>query len=224
MNMCHSRVIWITLWFTSMVGVGAGCGDQDSSPVPQPVPDFIRESTPGLKQTDKLVLGLPGAVAGSGQVHLTDQATGRRVSAPSAAAGSFNLVIIIDQTKTPQLVIQFENADGVSEPVSLATRQLTYGPTLGPSKGGLAQAPDAKGNVLVSNDGGAGNPLLVDASPNMTLILTVVSSGLVTSSTTDSQGRFSATVKAASGDTLGLLLVDPQDQGATSDFITASVP
>ena len=89
MNLSKTHVVSLCLGL-----VLAACGDdQVSSPVPQPVPDFVRQSTPGLTQSKKLVLGLPGAVAGKGKVHLTDKATGTKVVGDSAAAGSFALVI-----------------------------------------------------------------------------------------------------------------------------------
>jgi hypothetical protein len=220
MNFTKAHIVSLCLGL-----VLAACGDdQGSSPVPQPVPDFVRQSTPGLTQSKKLVLGLPGAVAGKGKVHLTDKATGTKVVGDSAAAGSFALVIAIDATKTNELQLQYENEDGLSDPISLATRQLTYGPALGQTKGSLVKPSGTPGEVEINNDGGAGNPLLLDASPDMTLIVTVVSTAQVVSTPTDSTGRFSVKVNAGSGDAIQLLLVDPADPGSSSDFVVVTVP
>jgi hypothetical protein len=216
------RRLAVTLWI--VVGTWS-CGDMGSSPVPQPIPDFVRLSTPALKQTKQLVVGLPGAVDGEGKVHLGDKATGRKVSAASPAAGSFALAITIDPTKTKELELRFENEDGLSDPVTLPTTRLTYGPTLSAVHGpGLVSAPDSKGEALVDNDAGAGNPPLVDATPDMNLIVTNFDTGAVKSTKTDNKGLFSVRIPAAKGDLLQILLVDPTDPGSTSDFITATVP
>jgi hypothetical protein len=204
--------------------LGACGDDQGSLPVPQPVPDFIRQSTPGLTQSKQLVLGLPGAVAGEGKVHLTDKVTGTKVVGDSAASGSFTLVIAIDATKPQELQVQYENEDGLSDPIPLNTRQLHFGPTLGQAKAGLVQSTGTSGEVAINNDGGAGNPLLLVASPDMTLIVTVESTAQVVTTPTDGTGRFSVKVKAGSGDAIQLLLVDPAEPDSSSDFVTVTAP
>jgi hypothetical protein len=214
----------LTLTLTLILISVAACGleDQVSSPVPQPVPGLVRQSSPALTQTEKLVLGLPKAVAGEGKVHLTDRTSGRKVVADSTAEGTFSMVIEVDP-KQDNLELQFENEDGLSDPVSISLRTLGDGPSLGQPKDGLV-LPTNGPTVQVSNDAGHGTPLLLDATPDMIVIVTVTKTGQVVTSTTDSTGRFSVTVEAASGDWIQILLVDPQDPGTTSDFVTVQVP
>src|SRR5512137_468560 len=100
----------------------AGCGDLVISPVPQPVPFYIRQSTPMDVDTSnkRLVIGLPKAVAGAGKVHVTDRTSGNSVVVPATATGSFSAVLAVGDG--PSLEASYESQDGVSEPVSLAVR------------------------------------------------------------------------------------------------------
>ena len=193
-----------------------------SSPVPQPVPGQIRISSPALTSAKVLVVGLTKAVSGVGTVHLRDLKTGATASAKSAASGTFSLVITAGPDR--QLEAWFETADGNSDPVSLSLRSLSYGPALGQPGTGLVSTPDAQGKVTVANDGGAGKPLLLTATPNMVLVLSNSSTAEVTTTTTDKDGRFSKKLSGAKGDQIQLLLVDPGDQASTSDFVTVAVP
>ena len=198
------------------------CGDGVSSPVPQPVPGQIRVSSPAVTRKTVLVVGLPSAVSGQGTVHVRDRTSGVTASAASTAAGSFSAVIVIGSKH--ELEAWFETADGTSDVVSLSLRALSYGLTLGQPKAGVVSTPDAGGKVTVSNDGGAGKPLLMSATPNKVLVVSNANTGEVVSTTTDKDGRFSAKLAGAKGESIQLLLVDPADQASTSDFVTITVP
>jgi hypothetical protein len=209
-------------FLATLSACACGLEDQESSPVPQPVPGLVRQSSPALTQSQKLVLGLPKAVAGEGKVHLTDRISGRKVVGISTAEGTFSLVIEVDP-KDDALELQYENEDGLSDPVLISLRALGDGPALGQPKDGLV-LPTNGPEVQVSNDAGHGNPLLLEATPNVMVIVTVTKTGQVVTSTTDSTGRFSVQIEATSGDWIQILLVDPQDPGSTSDFVTVQVP
>jgi hypothetical protein len=202
--------------------VVAGCGLEESSPVPQPLPGYLRRSTPS-SLVSTLVVGLPGAVAGAGKVALRELGAASPVVVQSAAAGSFSAVLPVGRT-TP-LEIRYETADGASSWVALAPPQLSYGPVLMGSRGpGVVSAPDAAGNVTVTNDAGAGQPALVSASPDSDLLVANATRGSVVSSRTDAKGLFRVQLQGATGDEIQLLLVDAQDSAATSDYLSFTVP
>ena len=193
-----------------------------SSPVPQPVPGQFRLSSPGATSSQTLVVGLKGAVSGQGKVHVRDRVSGQTAAADSTAQGTFSMVLPVGDKAS--LEAWFVNADGQSDAVSLSLRGLSYGPSLGQAVAGVVSAPDSKGQVTVSNDGGAGKPLLMSATPNMVAIITNSRSGGVLLATTDKDGRFSGKLAAAKGDSIRVMLTDPQQQTETSDFRSFTVP
>jgi hypothetical protein len=201
----------------------AACGIEGSSPVPQPLPGYLRRSTPSDSRQETLVLGLQGAVAGQGKVHLRELNGPRLVVAPSSAQGSFAAAITVGLSTA--LELSFENADGISDWLALPPSSLSYGPVLAGSRGpGVVSAPDAGGIVTVSNDGGAGQPPLLTASPESDLLVANATQGTIASGRTDSKGVFRVQLPAARGDLVQLLLVDSKDPGATSDYLSFSVP
>jgi len=197
----------------------AGC---DSAPVPQPVPDLVRLSTPTPGQPQRLLVGLPGAVAGKGQVHVVQPKTGLSLSVASTEAGTFAAVL---PTADAELALTFENDDGESDPLLLRSA-LPDGPrpALGTPAPGVVSVPDAGGRVTVANDGGPGQPLLLDATPEVTVLVSNDQTSEVVSSTTDSAGRFAVSLLASSGSTILILLVDPDEPDVTSDFVGIQVP
>jgi hypothetical protein len=197
------------------------CGDQDSSPVPQPVPGLIRQSTPEIGNTETLVAGLPGAVAGKGTVHLHDKKTGKKVVTSSTNTGSF--AVTLPASETESLEARFENADGLSDPVPLDVRSLGIPPELVQTKyaGLLAVVGD---DVVVSNDQGPGNPPSLEATPNVDVVVANQNTGEVVESKTDDKGLFKVTLKGKSGDTILVMLSDPARPDLTSDFVSATVP
>jgi len=213
----------LALGVTVALGLAAGCGDQVSSPVPQPVPGMIRQSTPSPSGVQLLFVGLPGAVAGAGRVHLTYRKSGKGVVVDSAAGGSF--AAALTRVALDELEARFENDDGLSDPVPLSTQlRFPTGPVFGQPKPGVVSKPDAQGQVRVSNDAGAAQPLLLDATPNMDLLVANDKTGALATTKTDKDGRFTTQLAAASGQSIRLLLVDPTDVGVTSDFVTIPVP
>lgn len=199
------------------------CGLDVSSPVPQPVPHLLRQSTPSGARVSKLVLGLPGAVAGAGKVHGLVRDTGASAVAAAAAAGSFALTLAAAEQHTIEL--RFETDKGISEPVLLPPPRASFGPILREPEGpGVVSAPDAGGQVTVTNDGGPGQPPLLQASPDHDLFVSNQRTGEVASTRTDAAGLFRVLIAARTGDSLSLLLVDPDDPGATSDFLSLTVP
>jgi hypothetical protein len=198
-----------------------GCGDQDSSPVPQPVPGLIRQSTPKVGTPDTLVAGLPGAVAGQGTIHLLDRKSGKKVVAPSTDAGSFALTIPASESE--DLEARFENADGLSEPVSLSVRALGIHPELVQTQyGGLLTVVGDE--VVVTNDLGPTTPPPVQASADVDVVVANESTGQVVTSKTDGEGLFKVTLKGKSGDAILIMLSDPTNPDLTSDFVSAQVP
>ncbi len=205
-----------------------GCGDQTGVPQPQPVPgplsDFVRRSTPSLTATEPrtMVVGLAGAVAGVGEVQLTRVSTGEALEALATAAGTFSLVI--PGGKGDQLELRYANDDGVSEPLVLPGLYSQGGPSLEGARNSddqLISLPDASGNVTVTNDF---DPVPLVAAANADLIASNGSTGVVVVSRTDAAGRNPNDEAAASGDPIQLMLVDPNDPGATSDFRVLTVP
>jgi len=196
------------------------CG---SSPVPQPVPFMMRKSTHAQPQGATLIVGLPGSVAGQGKVHIEDRKTGKRATAVSSGAGSFSLVLRTG-SKT-DLVAQYENEDGTSDWVSMSEAQTgSLGPTLGQPKKGVVSSVDSRGEVTVTNDDGTGKPALMDATPDSNVVVTNAESGALATTTTDKAGVFKVIIAGASGDTVHVLLIDKDDPGVTSDFVSFKVP
>jgi hypothetical protein len=197
-----------------------------SSPVPQPVPFYIRQSTPIAVSTDKkrLVVGLPKAVAGAGKVHVKDRTSGTSVVVAAAAAGSFSAVLAAGDMA--DLEARFESQDGLSEPVSLNVRAQGDHPELTPSNSfGLpVSSPDAQGQVTVTNDDGPAQPLLFFATPNSEALVSNDNNGATVSATTDTDGRFQVKLPGATGDVIHVLLAATENSALTSDFLTYTVP
>lgn len=201
------------------------CDPQSSSPVPQPVPDLVRWSTPELTQTELLLVGLTGAVSGEGKVHVEDRTAGAKVVVGSSVTGTFSAVLAA--AKDADLVLRFETVEGISDPVSLRKeRVLGPPPALAPAdyQAQVVTAPDAQGQVSVSNDAGPGQPPHIAATPDVTVIVTNGTTGEVVSSTTSAAGLFSVTLGGAKGDLIHILLVDPDAADLTSDFLSYQVP
>ena len=178
-----------------------------------------------LSQADQLVLGLAGAVAGEGKVHVEDRTGGARVEAVSAASGSFSAVIAAGADA--ELVLRFETDEGISDPVSLRRKRVfDPPPTLAPAnhQAQVVTPPDAQGQVSVSNDAGPGQPPHIAATADVTVIVSNDANGEVVSSTTDGNGLFTVTLGGAHGDPIRILLVDPDTVDLTSDFLTYQVP
>lgn len=209
----------------SLLLLFAACGDQSSSPVPQPIPSpvqsMIRVSTPVHNLDQTLVLGLPQAVAGPGKVHVKNTVSGAQVSVDASSSGSFSATIAADIDASLQ--VSFETDEGSSDWISLGTRGIQNGPSFeAPKYGGtLISAPDSQGLVTVSNQG---TPPLINATPNMDLLVANADTAEVLSSVTDDQGIFNVQIAASTGDTIQILLVDPDQPVATSDFISGQVP
>lgn len=200
----------------------AGCGLEESSPVPQPLPGYLRRSTPS-SLVSTLVVGLPGAVAGAGKVALRELNGASPVLVQSAAVGSFSAVLPVG--RSIPLELRFETAAGASDWVALAPPQLSFGPVLSGSRGpGVVSAPDAAGIVTVSNDAGAGQPALVDASPESDLLVVNATRSEVATGRTDAKGLFRVQLAGATGDVIQLLLVDAADAASTSDYLSFTVP
>lgn len=203
--------------------LASGCVEDGTSlPQPQPIPGLVRRSTPAMTVVDPqtLVIGLAGAVEGIGELALRRLRDGVTVTASSAAQGSFSLVIAAAQGD--ELELRF----GDSEPLLLAPTLTTRGPFLGPPQnvfGGPVSAPDAAGDVVVTNDSGEASPYFT-ASPSSEILVSNEGNGAVAVGTTDAAGLFSLKLPGASGDTIRVLLAAASDPGATSDFLTYTVP
>jgi hypothetical protein len=205
--------------------VNVSCGEQGSSPVPQPVPDFVRQSTHELQQEKLLVVGLPGAVAGEGKVRVQDRKGGAEVVVDATSVGTFTAVLPADQDA--DLALQFETDQGKSEWLLLRKAQTNEPiPHLGLPRSyqGPVSSPDAQGMVTVTNDAGPGQPLLLDATPEVDLIVSNGDTSEVVTSKTDETGRFSVKLPGSSGDWIHILLVSPKETDLTSDFVSHQVP
>lgn len=204
------------------------CGEGDTSvpqPVPVPKPFAIRESAPEKKQTKTLMVGLPGAVAGVGEIEFRDPKTSAMERGPSTAAGTFGVLLSID---TGSLEARYVNPQGgASAWVSLALRQGSLGPRLDPANydGGPVSPPDAQGNVTVTNVEPKTDSLFISATPDTDVIVTNTVSGVLAAGRTDSRGAFTVSLPAEVGDVIGILLL--QDDGgleAVSNYLTYVVP
>jgi hypothetical protein len=216
----HAKIVAVLL-----LVVGVSCGDQESSPVPQPVPDFVRQSTHELQQEKLLVVGLPGAVAGEGEVRVQDRKGGAEVVVVSTTAGTFTSVL--SAGKDADLALQFETKQGKSEWLVLReTQHDGPAPHLGlpNSYQGPVSSPDAQGMVIVTNDGGPGQPLLLDATPEMDVIVSNGDTSELVTDVTDQTGRFSVKLPGSSGHWIHILLVSPEEKDLTSDFVSHQVP
>lgn len=200
------------------------CGDGTSLPQPVPVPapqlSAILQSTPQENQTDVMLVGLPGAVAGAGQVVATTRPSGLVTAVPSNAQGSFALVV----ARGESIELRYQTPAGErSEAALLAPTRQTFGPELTESDatpGGVVSAPDAQGFVTVSN----GSPQQILASPNVTVLVSNANSGDVVTGTTDGGGLFSLRLRGASGQEILILLSDATESQQTSDFLAYRVP
>lgn len=205
----------------------AACGDDGVSlPQPQPIPGLVRRSTPAMTAADPqtLVVGLAGAVEGVGELELRRVSDGLAVTATSASKGSFALVIAAVQGDA--LELRFRGAHGTSEPLTLAPTLTTRGPFLGPPQntfGEPVSPPDGSGNVIVTNDSDEPDPYFA-ASPDSEVLVSNESNGAVAADTTDGAGLFGVTLPGNHGDTIHVLLAASGDIGATSDFLTFTVP
>jgi hypothetical protein len=203
------------------------CGDDLTSlPQPQPIPGLVRRSTPGLSVPDPqtLVLGLPGAVPGLGELELRRVSDALRVTAPSSAKGSFSLVIGAAQGDL--LELRFRVGEGASEALVLGPVFATRGPLLVPpigQKGGPVSAPDASGQVTVTNNSGLPDPLF-HASPGSEVLVSNETKAAVATGTTDGDGLFRLQLPGSTGDTIRVLLAASTNQDSTSDFLTFTVP
>jgi hypothetical protein len=208
--------------------VASSCGVDESSvpqPVPVPKPFAIKESAPEKKQTKTLMVGLPGAVAGIGDIEFRDPKTSATERGPSTAAGTFGVLLSID---TAGLEARYVNPQGgTSAWVSLAIRQGSLGPRLDPANydGPPVSTPDAQGNITVTNVEPKTGSLVIAATPLTDVIVTNTVTGVLTAGRTDSRGAFTLKLPAAVGDLIGILLL--QDAGgleAVSNYLTYDVP
>jgi hypothetical protein len=196
------------------------------SPVPQPVPFYIRQSTPLTVSTDKkrLVVGLPKAVAGAGKVHVKDRTSGASVVVLAAAAGSFSTVLAVGETA--DLEVRYETQDGLSEPVSLSAQvrgpnpELTPSNILGPDP---VSSPDAQGQVTVTNEN-PGQPPHFLATPNSEALVSNDNNGATVSTKTNANGILRVQLAGATGDVIHVLLASTENSALTSDFLTYTVP
>jgi len=200
-----------------------GCGEQSSSPVPQPVPGLIRQSTPTAGALKTLVVGLPGAVAGKGKVHIREGVGGKIKIVDTTDSGSF--VVALPIAEGDSLEAAFETDDGLSAMVPITPRSLGVTPSLGQPKPGVVQAPhDGKPEVVVTNDAGAGQPLLLDATPDVDVVVSNIDNGEVVTTVTDKDGKFSTKIGATTGHTIQIMLVTREEPPVTSDFVSITVP
>lgn len=210
---------YIRTGWASVVVALAGCGDLESSPVPQPVPMLIRSSTPEQTSVDTLYIGLPGAVAGQGKVHIRSRQSGQTVVVPATAAGTFAARVPKDAL---DLEARYESADGLSDPVPLAGQRLGEPLTLGDPQPGVVSGTYGPDEVVVTNDGTHGT--LLEAPPNVDVIVANATTGVVVTTKTDANGRFTTQITASKGDLIQIMVVDPDDPGNTSDFVEITVP
>jgi hypothetical protein len=215
----HSLLALAT--FATLAGASA-CGEGTSAPVPQPVPFYIRTSTPTGKTEKVVVVGLNGAVGGAGTVKVRVLAGGIEASGPSSSKGSFSVVIA---SVAQELEAAFVTAEGESAWVSLQGRTLGAPPSLSAANalGEVVSAPDAKGQVTVTNDGGSATPLL-QATASSDVLVSNATSGDVAATTTDKKGLFTVTIAGARGDEIRIFLASPSDSTSTSDYLSYPVP
>jgi hypothetical protein len=213
------------LLLLGLIACSGDNGDKGSITVPQPVPLLIRESVPGAHNATTLVVGLPGAVAGAGTVTIRDRRSAAEATAGAASAGSFSSVLTL--AKDHELEIRFQNEDGASDWVAIPSASATDGVSLTvPNSDGPkpVSAPDAQGQVTVTSDAGAGKPPLIEATPEVDLIVANTDNGGVVASVTDQSGHFTVRLPGAVGDVIQILLVDPEDTKQTSDYLSYEVP
>lgn len=204
------------------VASGGGCGDIVGVPQPQPVPSAIRRSTPALRAPSPrtLLVGLPGAVAGAGEVQIDVQGWSIDASAPTTASGTFAAVVAVGSSAT--LEIRFARDGELSDPLVLSPTLSQSVPTPRGNKLQLT-APDSSGRTTITNVDSTGS-VTFGVPAGDEVLLSNARSGSVARTFADSSGRFTTQLAARSGDDIHLLVVDRRDAAATSDFFTATVP
>lgn len=216
----------------AMTGLAAfavsACGDDASVPQPVPVPkiSLIRRSSPETDQVETLVVGLPGAVVGDGQVEIVDRLAGGEGKAPASNKGSF-VVLVPTAPQGSQLEARFVTAKGASPYISLDARSGSFGPRLGPTNqlGGPVSPPDANGLVTVTNFDDANNIKFIDATPDVEVLVSNGNTGEVVLGTTDAQGIFRVELPAAVGDPVHIVLSDESaGSEATGNYLSFVVP
>ncbi len=103
-------------------------------------------------------------------------------------------------------------------PVPLLMRKISH------NQAGVFSSVDTRGEVIVTNDDGSGKPALLSATPDNTVVVSNDDNGAVASTTTDKAGVFKVTIKGATEDRIRVHLIDPDDPGTTSDFVSITVP
>jgi hypothetical protein len=216
------QAVYISLLVLSLINCGKG-GDE-VLPVPVPLIQYIRKSTPSSTKQKTVVVGLPQAVKGQGKVHLTDTVSAVTITVSSTDSGSFFGLLPVG--KAAALTVVFENEKGLSNPVALINvhEGITPELVLAYDTDEIVSSPDNQGLVTVSNDAGAEKPLLLQATPNSELIVANATNGEAVSSQTDTQGRFTVKLPGHSGDKIHLMLADASASDLTSDFLMYSVP
>lgn len=220
---------WLGCVIVAITLLGSGCGGDASVPQPVPVPkiSLIRRSSPETDQIATLVVGLPGAVVGEGQVEIVDRLAGGAATAPAGTTGSFAALVPTSSQGT-QLEARFVTAAGASPYISLDLRSgSTFGPRLGPANalGGPVSPPDANGLVTVTNYDDTNKIKFIDATPDVEVLISNGSSGDVVLGTTDAQGVFSVQLPAQVGDPVHIVLSDEAaGTEATGNYLSFVVP
>jgi hypothetical protein len=167
--------------------VGAGCGDQTGIPQPDPIPiaSAIRTTgvMPGAKEEIDVV-GLPGAVAGAGQVTVTGQL--ETITASSTPAGSF--VLTIKAQLDEQLQIRYRSSEAVQ--VQVYMMPITSAPQPDPFHTGEPITKPVNGETTITGLATAGAQI----------VAVNYNTGDTGSATADAAAKFEVKVKASTGD------------------------
>ncbi|MBW2735722.1 MAG: hypothetical protein JRH20_25330 [Deltaproteobacteria bacterium] len=167
----------------------SACGDQTGTPQPLPIPsprEMRLGGAPTDVEMDVEIVGLPGAVAGAGQVVIVNN--GVSTEAQSTAAGSF--FASIRAHGDDELEIRYENSDAAI--VTVPVKGIMYPGIPFPIEGVPPLTPQGDGQVLVRGElPSAGVALVVN-----------VSNGAVVLGAADALQQFSLEIQAASGDAL----------------------
>ncbi|PID38961.1 MAG: hypothetical protein CSB49_02735 [Proteobacteria bacterium] len=207
--------------------VTVSCGDHTSVPQPVPVPKpfAIKKSEPELTQTKTLMVGLPGAVAGVGEIAFRDRRTNTQERGPATNAGTFSVLLSID---TGDLEARYLNPQGeASAWVSLALRQDGIRPRLSPANWDRLpiSPPNSQGNVTVTNVDPETTDLMITATPKSEVVVSNTVTGELAIGRTDSRGAFTLVLPAATGDVIGILLLQGESGlEAVSNYLTYPVP
>lgn len=174
-------------YLVALLVVWVGCGDQAGIPQPDPIPiaSAIRTTgvMPGAKEEID-VLGLPGAVAGAGQVTVTGQL--ETVTASSTAAGSF--VLTIKAQLDEQLQIRYRSSEAVEVQVLMMPITSTPGPD--PFHTGAPITAPVNGETTITGL----------ATVGAQVVAVNYNTGDTGSATADAAGKFEVKVKASTGD------------------------